>query len=59
MAKGDENGEERFREDLLDVVCKQCLECARAFREDGSCRVCGFQIVCNGVCIGEDLRGCW
>jgi len=54
MSHGDHDGEERFREDFLDVVDEEALESARSLRKDRSSRVRVFEVF--GYVVGVGVR---
>lgn len=53
MGQGDENGEERLDEDVLDVVDEQRLECPRPLWEDGTGGIRCLEVVGDIIGIGE------
>ena len=53
VSHGDHDGEEGFREDLLNVVDEEALESARTLRKDRSSRVRVFEVFGYVVGVGE------
>lgn len=54
MSHGDHDWKERFREDLLDVVNEEALECTRSFGKDWSSGVRVFEVF--GYVVGSGER---
>lgn len=54
MAEGNHDGEERFEEDIVEVVYEDDLECSSAIGEDGSGGIRDFEVFGYGVDVCED-----